>query len=101
MVIGPAEEFWRLRLVRMDPSEELDFEWHDDILWRQPEVHLEPGEAAYAVEAVSVASGPEQIVRLGVFGEEDAAREFLDEAHDDLIDMTRSQFEASHFPAAE
>ncbi len=98
MVIGPADEFWRLRLTRMDPSEDLDFEWHDDILWRQPQIHLEPGQAAYVVEAVSVGSGPEEIVRIAVFTDEATAHEFLDEAADDLRDMTRSQFEATHFP---
>ena len=100
MVIGPADEFWRLRLTRMDPSDELDFEWHDDILWRQPQVHLEPGEPAFVVEAVSLGAVPEQIVRLAVFADEPSAREFLDEAADDLRDMTRSQFEATHFPEA-
>ena len=97
MVIGPAEDFWRLRLTRMDSSEELDFEWHDDILWREPLVHLEPGEPAYIVEAVSLGSGPEQIVRLAAFPDEPTARSFLDEANDDLTDMTRSQFESAHF----
>lgn len=98
MVIGPADEFWRVRLTRMDPTEELDFEWHDDILWRQPQVHLEPGEPAYVVEAVSLGDGPEQVVRLAAFSDEDSAHAFLDEAADDLRDMTRSQFESMHFP---
>jgi hypothetical protein len=98
VVIGPADEFWRLRLTRMDPSEELDFEWHDDILWRQPQVRLEPGEPAFLVEAVSLAAvRPEKIVGLAVFADESSAREFLDEASDDLRDMTRSQFESTHF----
>ena len=98
MVIGPADEFWRLRLTRMDPSEDLDFEWHDDILWRQPRVHLEPGEAAFLVEAVSLGAGPEEIVRIAAFPDESSARAFFDEATDDLRDLTRSQFEATHFP---
>ncbi len=98
MVIGPADEFWRLRLTRMDASEDLDFEWHDDILWRQPQIHLEAGEPAYLVEAVSLGSEPEIVVRLAAFPDEGSAREFLDEAADDLRDMTRSQFEATHFP---
>jgi hypothetical protein len=98
VVIGPADEFWRLRLTRMDASDELDFEWHDDILWRQPQIHLEPGEPAFLIEAVSLGTGPEQVVRLAVFPDESSARAFLDEAIDDLRDMTRSQFELTHFP---
>ncbi len=98
MVIGPADEFWRLRLTRLDPSDELDFEWHDDILWREPQVHLEPGEPAYVIEAVSLGTASEEIVRLAVFTDESSARDFLAEATDDLRDMTRSQFEQTHFP---
>jgi hypothetical protein len=98
LIIGPADEFWRLRLTRMDPSDEFDFEWHEDILWRQPQVHLEPGEPAYLVEAVSISQGPERIVGLAAFPDETSAREFLAEASDDLRDMTRSQFESAQFP---
>jgi hypothetical protein len=82
----------------MDPSEDLDFEWHDDILWRQPQVHLEPGAPAFLVEAVSLGAGSEEIVRIAAFPDESSARAFLDEATDDLRDMTRSQFETAHFP---
>jgi hypothetical protein len=98
VVIGPADEFWRLRLTRIDPADELDFEWHDDILWREPQIHLEPGEPAYLVEAVSVGEHAEQIVHLAAFVDESSARTFLEEASDDLRDMTRSQFETAHFP---
>ncbi len=31
-VIGNADEFWRLRITRVDTTQGLDFEWHDDIL---------------------------------------------------------------------
>jgi hypothetical protein len=99
VIIGPADDFWRLRLTRMDATEELDFEWHDDILWREPQVHLEPGEPAYVVEAVSTGSEPERVVALAAFPDEDAAREFLESALDDLVGMTRSQFEAARFPS--
>jgi hypothetical protein len=98
LIIGPAEDFWRLRMTRMDPTDDLDFEWHDDILWREPQVHLEPGEPAYVVEAVSAEAGLERIVPLAAFAEEDSARAFLDEVRDDLLSMTRSQFEAARFP---
>ena len=36
--IGAADEFWRLRLTRVDTTDELDFEWHDDILYREPAI---------------------------------------------------------------
>ena len=39
-VIGNADEFWRLRITRVDTTQGLDFEWHDDILYREPDVDL-------------------------------------------------------------
>ncbi len=101
VVIGPADDFWRVRMTRMDGADELDFEWHDDILWREPNIRIEPGESAYVVEAVWVGAAPERVVRLAAFADEDSAHEFLAEAEDDLRDMTRSQFETTHFPASD
>lgn len=95
--IGNANEFWRLRMTKVDASDALDFEWHDDILWREPRVELPDEYDIHLVEAVSVTE-PELIVRIAAFGSSDEASDFVAEAEDDLADMTASQFETAYFP---
>lgn len=99
-MIGNADEFWRVRVTKVDASEELDFEWHDDILWREPRVQM-PGEYdVHLVEAVSLAS-PETVVRLGAFGSANDAADFAEELEEELRELTRSQFEAAYFPESD
>ena len=33
-MIGNADEFWRVRVTRVDTTDGFEFEWHDDILYR-------------------------------------------------------------------
>ena len=35
-VIGGADEFYRLRVTRVDEGEPPDLEWRDDVLYRRP-----------------------------------------------------------------
>lgn len=95
--IGAAEDFWRVRVTRVDASDELDFEWHEDILWRAPRVQDPDDIEVHLVEAVSVTQ-PERIVRLAAFGDADEALEYADTAREDLQELTASQFEAAYFP---
>ena len=54
-MIGNADEFWRIRMTRVDTTDHFDFEWHDDILYRAPDV--DPGDEVeyFHVEAVRLA----------------------------------------------
>lgn len=91
-VFGAADEFWRVRMTRVDTTEELDFEWHDDILYRQPRVAQAADVELWHVEAVRV-DDAENNVRLATFDTEADARDFLMAVTDDLHDMTKSRFE--------
>lgn len=95
-VIGAADEFWRLRITRVEATEGLDFEWHEDILYRSP--HVTPADEIeqFLVEAVSLDT-PDLVQSLACFGEREDAETFLADASDDLADMTRSQFEEAYF----
>lgn len=99
-VIGNADEFWRLRITRVDTTQGLDFEWHDDILYREPQV--DPGDEVeyFHVEAVRV-DDTDNVVRLATFVTDGEAREFLDCAKEDLRDLTKSRFELAYFEDAE
>jgi len=98
-VIGNADEFWRLRITRLDTTEGFDFEWHDDILYRSPTV--DPGDEveSWHVEAVRL-DDRETVARLATFGSQGEAREFIAAVAEDLADMTKSEFEAVYVDAA-
>lgn len=94
-IIGAADEFWRVRLTRVDTTEELDFEWHDDILYREPRVRQAGDVELWHVEAVRL-DDAEQIVRLETFPDEADAREFARAVTEDLHEMTKSAFEETY-----
>lgn len=94
-LIGAADEFWRLRLTRVNTTDDLDFEWHDDILYRQPHVTVADDIESWNVEAVQL-SDFETIVSLGTFSDRERADAFMAKARDDLSEMTKSQFEDAY-----
>ncbi|MBI5232447.1 MAG: hypothetical protein HY876_09825, partial [Coriobacteriales bacterium] len=51
-VIGPAEDFWRLRLIRVDAEDEPDLEWRDDVLYREQQSAAPQAASVWRVEAV-------------------------------------------------
>jgi hypothetical protein len=99
-VIGNADEFWRLRITRVDTTQGLDFEWHDDILYREPEVDHGDEVEYWHVEAVRV-DDAESVVRLATLPSDTEAREYLATAQEDLGDLTKSRFEMAYFASAE
>jgi len=82
-VIGSADEFWRLRLTRLDTTNNFEFEWHDDILYREPMVDHGDEVESWHVEAVRL-DDPDAVARLATFADQHDAREFLASAAEDL-----------------
>lgn len=99
-VIGNADEFWRLRVTRVDTTQGLDFEWHNDILYREPQVDHGSEVEYWHVEAVRV-DDTDSVVRLATFSTADEARGFVEVAQEDLRDLTKSRFELAYFENAE
>lgn len=95
MIIGAASEFWRVRITRLDTTEGLDFEWHDDILYREPTVDPGSEVQTWQVQAVAL-DGSERVVRLDAFFDRASAEDFLAEVEDDLREMTNTQFEDAY-----
>jgi len=92
MIIGDASDFYRLRLTRLDVTDEPDLEWRDDILYREPPRQPLSAEAQWRVEAVSV-DDDEDVTLIAMFDDADEARAFVESAQEDLEQMTRSAFE--------
>jgi hypothetical protein len=99
-MIGNADEFWRLRVTKVDTTQGLDFEWHDDILYREPNVDHGEEIEYWHVEAVRL-DDADAVIRLATYTRADEARGFLEVAQEDLSDLTKSRFETAYFPDAE
>ena len=99
-MIGNADEFWRLRITRLDTTENFEFEWHDDILYRDPEP--DPGDEveSWHVEAVRL-DDPDAVSRVATCLSEGEARDELSAVAEDLTQMTKSEFEATYVDAAQ
>lgn len=91
-MIGAADDFWRLRLTRVDTTGEFDFEWHPDILYREPHVAQAEEVEQWIVEAIRI-EDYETVVQLAVFGDRDEAQAFFTRVEEDLRDMTKNRFE--------
>ena len=94
MVIGPASDFYRLRITHLDLADELDFDWREDVLWRTPPAETSSERDVWIAEAVNIAGG-DIAARLAVFDDAEEAREFLGEVEEDLNELTKSQFETA------
>lgn len=99
-VIGSADEFWRLRLTRLDTTDNFEFEWHDDILYREPAVDHGDEVESWHVEAVRL-DNSDVVARLATFDDQNDARAYLTVVAEDLADMTKSEFESAYVESAE
>jgi hypothetical protein len=83
----------------MSEADPPEFEWRDDILYREPAVDdPAPEQEHYRVEAVAI-DDDENVTMLGLFESPQDAAEALDTAAEDLDRLTRSEFEDRYFPA--
>ena len=94
-IIGAADDFWRVRLTRVDSTESADFEWRDDILYRTPPETEVCESERWRVEAVRL-EDHESVVTIDVFDDRDEAEALLDRVREDLADMTKTQFEEAY-----
>ena len=87
-IIGPAKEFFRLRIVRLSELDEPRLDWADDVLYRRPVAEILGSNDSYVVEAV------------GIHDDVDSHAEaltFLEGAEDDLRESTLSDFKLKYF----
>ena len=94
-VIGDASDFYRLRVTRLDVTDEPDLEWRDDILYRNPPQQDLEECAQYRVEAIDAADD-EDVRVVALFDDPQAAAAFLKSTEEDLMEMTKSAFESRY-----
>jgi hypothetical protein len=93
-VIGPADDFWRVRISRVDTADAPDLDWRDDILYRRPPRSADVDVREWNVEAVRLED--DEVALIGSFVREEDAREFMGEAEVDLAVLTRAAFERKY-----
>lgn len=98
-VIGNADEFWRLRIIALGVTENFDLEWHDDILYRQPEPDQGQEVDIWHVEAVRL-DDQDTVVRLATCASQFEAREVEANIAANLAEMTKSEFEVAYIDGA-
>lgn len=96
-IIGSAADFYRVRVISIDTTEELDLEWRDDVLYRRPPSHELDEERRFVVEAVAL-DDEERLVTLASFADGAEASAWAAERQDELPDLTKSDFEEQYFP---
>lgn len=95
-IIGPAKEFYRLRIVKLSELDEPSLDWADDVLYRRPVVEPLGTSDSYVVEVVGI--NDEVVVCLTEpMHSHSEALSFLERAQDDLSDSTLSDFKAKYF----
>ena len=95
--IGSASDFYRLRVMSVDTTDAVDFEWREDILYRRPPSTVIVDEEAYTVEAVLL-DDDDIAFPLKTFPDPATAHVWLSEREVELDEMTKSEFEAAYFP---
>ena len=97
--IGAASDYYRLRVTRLTEGDAPDFEWREDILYRDPPIKpAGPESVTHRIEAVAL-DDSDNITVIGLFESGPDAAEAIDTAGEDLVQLTRSEFEDRYFPA--
>ncbi len=91
-IIGSATDFYRLRVTRLDESDEPDLEWRDDILYREPPKQKVREGESWALEAILI-DDEEVAARIASYESSEAAHEALEAITEDLSELTKSMFE--------
>lgn len=91
-IIGAAEDFYRLRVIRLDETDEPDLEWREDILYRTPPAEEVAEHEEWVLEAVTL-DEDEIVTRIASYTDQDFAHQALEEWTEALQELTKSQFE--------
>lgn len=93
-VFGSADDFYRVRVIRIDEPDEVEWEWRDDVLWRHPAPQLQGATPRFRVDVVlKDANEARSIAKVQSAA---AAREIAQKADEDLAMLTKRQFDARY-----
>ncbi len=96
-MIGSAGDFYRVRVIAIDTTDDLDLEWRDDVLYRRPPAETPIEQRAVNVEAVAL-DNEEHTVVIASFDDHSEATAWAEERQAELAELTKSDFEERYFP---
>lgn len=99
-IIGTAGDFYRLRVTRMDETDEPDLEWRDDILYREAPTQRMREYESWGLEAVSV-DDEDQVTLIAAYESSEGAHEALESIAEELAELTKSAFEERYLSGTE
>ena len=97
--IGAASDYYRVRVTRLTEAATPEFEWREDILYRDPPVFSDDDALVHHRVEVVALDDSEKVTIIGVFDATSDATEAFDSATEDMQTLTRSEFEDRYFPA--
>jgi hypothetical protein len=94
-VFGSADDFYRIRVIRVDEPDELEWQWRDDVLYRRLPAEEQGSTPRYRIDAVSKDDDgtARQIAEVDT---PDAAQAIAEAADEDLAQFTKRQFDAKY-----
>jgi hypothetical protein len=98
-VIGAASEFYRLRVTRIDVTDEPELDWRDDILYRDPPAEVPDEEEDWRLQAVRITDDTSH--EIAQFTEQEQAHSLMEAVQEDLDSMTKSAFEDRYLADAD
>jgi hypothetical protein len=93
-----ASDFYRLRVTRIDVTDEPELDWRDDILYREPPAEATDEEEDWRLEAVALED--DSAFEIAQFTEQDQAHALFEAVQEDLETMTKSVFEDHYITTA-
>ena len=94
-IIGPANEFYRLRVTHLDEGGDVEFDWRQDVLWRSPDFEPQQESDIWVLEAVTL-DELETVTPLMMSATSGEAHDALAQAQADLDSMSKSEFESAY-----
>lgn len=88
---GRALDFYRLRLVKINEEDGLDFDWDSEILYRPPKDYIFITKTYFVVQAVNLDT--KAVYELKRFTRGEQALRFKDKAEEWLRELTKKEFE--------
>jgi len=90
-IFGKAEEFYRVRLQRMSEASEMEMDWDESILYRDPPPFESKSTTYFLVQAVDIDNN--QTFDIKRFSLREEAANFQNQADNELTTLTKAEFE--------
>lgn len=91
---GKASDFYRARILTLDEETPPDFDWREDVLYREPPGEKKAIKRNYTVQIVDLDTRNDQIVNK--FSNRNDAESILVKIDEDLRELTKMEFEKKY-----